>query len=255
MCDRKDSGTRWPSGTTGSDPLLRITYFGKTAFGLESKDTIVLLNPGIWDGEPVVPDDFDCRVIAVTNQEEDALGNAATIAVNAKAWILGNEPTTIKAQELGAKPWLLHALKPEVPYEIPGLKVTPFPLQKRSKTGVIIENLGLHIEMGGMKVSYLGDSLVRGPFEQLETNVMIVPVGGDSVFEVKDAVSLCIDAKPQVGVPVRWIDEEQPKKFAKYINQFGRGTTPVIMEPGQVLEVQWAAGNEFRHDVSRGLST
>ena len=211
----------------------------------------MLLNPGTWDGEPVVPDDFDCRVIIATNQEDDALGNAAEIAMNSKAWILGNEATIERAREKGGKAWLLHTLKPEVPYEIPGLKVTPFPLQKRSvETGEIIENLGLHIEMANMKVSYLGDSLVRGPFGQLETNVMIVPVGGEHAFAVKDAVSLCIDAIPQVGIPVRWTSEDQPKKFAKYIEQFGQKTTPLLMEAGQTLEVQWAAGHEFRHSVS-----
>jgi L-ascorbate metabolism protein UlaG (beta-lactamase superfamily) len=231
--------------------VLKIAYFGKTSFALETKETTVLLNPGTWDGESVVPDDFDCRVIIVTNHEDDALGNAAEIAVNSKAWILGNESTIERAREQGAKAWLLHTLKPEVPYEIPGLKVTPFPLQKRSvKTGENIENLGLHIEMSTMKVSYLGDSLVRGPFGHLETNVMIVPVGGEHAFPVKDAVSLCIDALPQVGIPVRWTSEDQPKKFAKYIEQFGQKTTPLLMEPGQTLEVQWAAGNEFRHSVS-----
>jgi L-ascorbate metabolism protein UlaG (beta-lactamase superfamily) len=231
--------------------VLKIAYFGKTSFALETKETTVLLNPGTWDGESVVPDDFDCRVIIVTNHEDDALGNAAEIAVNSKAWILGNESTIERARERGAKAWLLHTLKPEVPYEIPGLKVTPFPLQKRSvETGENIENLGLHIEMSTMKVSYLGDSLVRGPFGHLETNVMIVPVGGEHAFPVKDAVSLCIDALPQVGIPVRWTSEDQPKKFAKYIEQFGQKTTPLLMEPGQTLEVQWAAGHEFRHSVS-----
>ncbi|MHA1924821.1 MAG: MBL fold metallo-hydrolase [Candidatus Thorarchaeota archaeon] len=231
--------------------MLKIAYFGKTSFALETKETTVLLNPGTWDGKSVVPEDFDCRVIIVTNHEDDALGNAAEIAVNSKAWILGNESTIERAREQGAKAWLLHTLKPEVPYEIPGLKVTPFPLQKKSvATGENIENLGLHIEMSTMKVSYLGDSLVRGPFGQLETNVMIVPVGGEHAFPVKDAVSLCIDAIPQVGIPVRWTSEDQPKKFAKYIEQFGQKTTPLLMEPGQTLEVQWAAGHEFRHSVS-----
>jgi hypothetical protein len=200
----------------GSGPVLKVAYFGKTSFALETKETTVLLNPGTWDGESVVPDDFDCRVIIVTNHEDDALGNAAEIAVNSKAWILGNESTIERAKEQGAKAWLLHILKPEVPYEIPGLKVTPFPLQKRS----------------------------------VETNVMIVPVGGEHAFPVKDAVSLCIDALPQVGIPVRWTSEDQPKKFAKYIEQFGQKTTPLLMEPGQTLEVQWAAGHEFRHSVS-----
>ncbi|MFW9847344.1 MAG: MBL fold metallo-hydrolase [Candidatus Thorarchaeota archaeon] len=231
--------------------MLKIKYFGKTSFALESKETTVLLNPGTWDGEAVVPNDFDCRIIIVTNHEDDALGNAAEIAVNSKAWILGNESTVEKAKEQGAKAWLLHTLKPEVPYEIPGLKATPFPLTRKNvETGEAIENLGLYIEMATMRISYLGDAIVRGPFGQLETNVLIAPVGGDGVFPVKDAVSLCIDAIPQIGIPVRWTSEDQPKKFAKYIEQFGQKTLPLLMEPRQTLEVQWAAGHEFRHEVS-----
>lgn len=230
--------------------MLKITYLGRTSFALEAEDTILLLNPGIWEGEAVVPDDFQARVVIATNHADDAIGNAATIAVNSKAWFLGNKLTSEKASEMGVKPWLLHVLEPEVPYEIPGVKVVPYSLSRIGlENGGRFENLGLHIEMGGMKVSYLGDTAIRGPFEQLESDVLIAPVGGDGVFPVKDAVSLCIDATPRIGVPMRWSSEEDPKKFSKYVEQFGKGTKPVVMEPGQVLKVDWAAGNEFRYEL------
>ncbi len=45
-------------------------------------------------------------------------------------------------------------------------------------------------------------------------------------------------------------EKEDPKKFAKYIQQFGKGISPVVMEPDQVLEAQWAAGNEFRYELN-----
>ena len=230
--------------------MLKITYFGKTSFALEYGETAVLLNPGIWDGEPVVPDDFSARVVVATNQSDDAVGNAATIAVDSKAWFLGNQGAADKVSEQGVKPWLLHVLKPEVPYEIPNLKITPYALSRIDEAeGRHIENYGLYIEIGDMKVGYLGDSAIRGLFEQLDMDVLMVPIGGDGVFQVKDAVSLCIDAKPRIGIPMRWSSEEDPKKFSKYIQQFGQGTTPVIMEPNQVLEVYWAAGNEFRYEL------
>jgi len=179
------------------------------------------------------------------------VGNAATIAVNSKAWFLGNQGAADKASERGVKPWLLHVLTPEVPYEIPDLRITPYGLSRIDETeGGRIENLGLYIEIGDMKVGYLGDSVIRGPFEQLDMDVLIVPVGGDGVFQVKDAVSLCIDAKPRIGIPMRWSSEEDPKKFTKYVVQFGKGTIPVVMEPDQVLQVYWAAGNEFRWELN-----
>ncbi len=236
---------------TGSDSLLNITYYGHTTFALESKGTVLLLNPGIWDEKSLVPDDFDARVVIATNQVDDAIGNAAKISVNSKAWFLGNKEAADKASEQGVKPWLLHVLEPEVPYEIPDIKVTPYPLSRiDEETGGHIENLGILIEMGNMRVGYVGDSSIRGIFERLEMDVLIVPVGGGSTFEVKDAVSLCIDAKPRIGIPMRWTEEDQPKKFSKYIEQFGKGINPVIMEPNQVLKVQWAAGNEFRYELN-----
>ena len=66
--------------------MLNITYFGHTSFAFEAKGTTVLLNPGIWDGTPMVPDDFEARIVIATNHHDDALGNAATISVNSKAW-------------------------------------------------------------------------------------------------------------------------------------------------------------------------
>jgi len=226
-------------------------YFGKTSFALEYNETTVLLNPGIWEGESVVPDDFRASVVIVTNQLDDAVGNATTISVDSKAWFLGNQGAVDKASEQGAKPWLLHVLQPEVPYEIPDVKITPYALSRIDEVeGGQIENLGLYIEMGNMKVGYLGDSAIRGPFEQLDMDVLIVPVGGDGVFPVKDAVSLCIDAKPRLGIPMRWSSEDDPMKFSKYVQQFGQGTVPVIMEPNQVLDLYWAAGNEFRYELN-----
>lgn len=230
--------------------MLNITYFGHTSFALEAKGTTVLLNPGIWDGNPVVPDDFEARIVIATNHADDAIGNAATISVNSKAWFLGSNDAADKAAEQGVKPWLLHVLEPEVPYEIPDVTITPYSLSRiDEEAGGSIENLGLIIEMGGMRIGYLGDSSIRGLFEQLEMDVLIVPIGGGPTFQVKDAVSLCIDSKPRIGIPMRWTSEEQPQKFSKYVEQFGQGTKPVLMEPNQVLTVQWAAGNEFRYEL------
>lgn len=231
--------------------MLKITYYGRTSFALESGDTTLLLNPGIWDGKTIVPDDFQARVIIATNHADDAVGNSATIAVGSKAWFLGNKMTTEKVSEQGAKSWLIHVLNPEEPYEIPDVKITPYSLSRvLEENGGRVENLGLIIEMGGMKVGYLGDTAIRGPFEQLEMDILIAPIGGDGVFPVKDAVSLCIDAKPRIGIPMRWSSDEEPQKFSKYVEQFGQGTKPVIMQPEQVLEVQWAAGNEFRYELN-----
>ena len=230
--------------------MLNITYFGHTSFALEAKGTTVLLNPGIWDGNPVVPDDFEARIVIATNHADDAIGNAATISVNSKAWFLGSNGAVDKAAEQGVKPWLLHVLEPEVPYESPDVTITPYSLSRiDEEAGGSIENLGLIIEMGGMRIGYLGDSSIRGLFEQLEMDVLIVPIGGGATFQVKDAVSLCIDSKPRIGIPMRWTSEEQPQKFSKYVEQFGQGTKPVLMEPNQVLTVQWAAGNEFRYEL------
>ncbi|TFG95310.1 hypothetical protein E4H12_13525 [Candidatus Thorarchaeota archaeon] len=236
---------------TGSDCLLNITYFGHTSFALEAKGTTVLLNPGIWDGTPAVPDDFEARIVIATNHAEDALGNAATISTNSKAWFLGTKAAADKAAEQGVKPWLLHVLEPEVLYEVPDVKITPYSLTRiDEEAGGRMENLGLILEIGGMKIAYLGDSSIRGLFEQLEMDILIVPIGGGATFEVKDAVSLCIDAKPRIGIPMRWTSDEQPKKFSKYIEQFGQGVKSVLMEPNQVLVVQWAAGNEFRYELN-----
>ncbi len=231
--------------------MLRVKYLGHTSFLLESKETSVLLNPGIWNGTPQVPENLnlDVRIIVATSHMDDALGNAVTIAANSKAWILGNATTVEKAKSQGGKAWLLHELSPEKPYQIPGLLLTPVALQRRISTGERVESLGLYIEMGGMRVAYLGDTCVRGPFGQMTVDVLIAPIGGGDSFEVKDAVALCIDAKPRLGIPMRWTTDEQPLKFARYVGQFAQGCVPLVMQLDQSVEVQWAAGHEFRYQL------
>ena len=231
--------------------MLKIKFLGKTTFAIESSDMSLLLNPGTWRGKSVVPDTFEVRVIVTTHKLDDAVGNATKIAANSKAWILGNSEAIERVKAEGGKPWLLHTLKSEEVYEIPGLKLTPFALHRSDpETRERVENMGLYIEMGGMKVGYLGDTAVRGPFGQLDMDVLITPVGGGDVFPVKDAVSLCIDANPKIAIPTRITEDDQATKFAKYIDQFSQNTIPVIMEKDQILEIQWAAGNEFRHTIS-----
>ncbi len=211
----------------------------------------LLVNPGKWNGNSIVPDEFEVRVIAATHKLDDAVGNATAIAAHSKAWILGNAETIERVKAEGGKPWLLHVLKSEETYEIPGLKITPYALHRRNPDTLDrVENFGLYIEMGGMKVGYLGDTSVRGPFGQLEMDVIIAPISGEDVFPVKDAVSLCIDANPKIAIPTRITDNEQATKFTKYIDQFSRSTLPIVLEKGQTLEIQWAAGNEFRHTIS-----
>ncbi len=231
--------------------MLRITYLGKTSFRLESEEMSVLLNPGIWQGEAVTPVDTEAKVIIATNEAIDALGNATEVATNSKAWILGNESTIEVVKEQGGKPWLLHVLEAEEPYEIPGLRVIAYSLKRdHPQTGEPMENLGLYLEIGKMRVAYLGDSKVRGPFGQFEVDIIIVPISGDGVFAIKDAVGLCIDAKPKLGIPMRWVSDDQPQKFAKYLDQFAKGVTALVMEDNQTIETHWAAGNEFRYEVS-----
>ena len=231
--------------------MLKIRYYGHSAFVLKSEEMSVLINPGIIDENPLIPDDINIRLVVATNHADDALGNATTIAQNSKAWILGNEETIAKVKEQGGKPWLLHILKSEQTYKLPEVEITSYSLSRKDvELGSYFENLGLYIEMNGMKVGYLGHATNRGPFEDLDFDVLITPVRGGDVFEVKDAISLCIDSKPRVAVPMLWTSPEQTQRFVKYISQFSEGIAPVIMEPGQTLEIGWRAGTEFTHSLS-----
>lgn len=219
----------------------------------ETEKTSLLVNPVFVNDEPVVPDDLDVRLIAVTNHLDETIGNAVSISNLAKSWILGNTKTIERIKAKGGKPWLLHPLEYEVPYEIPGLKLTPFQLHRTitNDEGETerVDNMGLFIEMGQMRVSYLGDTLVRGPFGSIESDVLIAPVGDQGVFPVKDAVSLCIDLQPRIGIPMGWSSQEQISKFDKYIDQFGQGTVSIPIKPAQELDLYWAAGNEFRYEL------
>ena len=231
--------------------MLKIQYYGHSTFVIKSDDTSVLINPGIIEEKPIVPDDINVRIIVATNHADDALGNATTIAQNSKAWILSNQKTIDKVKEQGGKPWLLHVLKSEQPYELPEVKITPYSLSRKdTESGERYENLGIYVEMDGMKVGFLGHAVNRGPFQELDMDVLLTPVRGGDVFEVKDAISLCIDSKPRIAVPILWDSTEQTQRFFKYISQFGQGIEPVIMEPGQTLEIGWRAGTEFVHSLS-----
>ncbi len=226
---------------------LIITYYGHTAFKIESLGHTILIDPGVVQGNPLISSDEHADLILITVDQEESLGNAVEISTKSKAWILGNDKVIEKLKLKGAKPWLLHEIKPEEIYELPWVTVHAYGLERGPlNSGSEKSILGYFIDFDEMKIAHMGESITRGYFEDLNMNILMIPIGGVESFDVKSAVSLTVDSKPNLVIPMRWTEAIHRTKFRKYINQFAPDIGVADIEPGESIEVLWAAGNEFR---------
>jgi len=220
---------------------LKITYLGKSAFIISSGINIVF-NPGTR-----VPEDkfSESGLIIITNSSRASIGSSIELSNVSKSWIISNDNIISKLEEKGAKSWLLRKIDPDSPYEISDIEITSKILMRGGSRE--IENLGILLNMESTKIGYLGDTCTRGTFENIDIDILIIPIGGGNVFDVKDAISLTVDISPKIVIPFGGNNDDN-ERFVRYMRQFCEQSDPVILKVGQTINTSWPGGSEFKFE-------
>jgi len=92
-------------------------------------------------------------------------------------------------------------------YEVKGVAISCLPCESKEE-----ENLVYYLEIDGIKVCHLG--LLKGKMtpemtqEISETDVLLIPIGGENSLSAKAAHEIIEEIEPRIVVPTNYTDEE-----------------------------------------------
>ncbi len=219
-----------------------IKYLGHATFCIEGKDVNLIIDPFITGNpqSPITLDDIDkLDYIFVTHGHGDHIGDTIPFAKKTGATVVANYEIISYLEKKGFS--RLH------PMHIGGRFTFPFGsvLMTEALHGSSIQegdNIiyagnpgGFVIEVERKKIYHAGDTGLTLNMQLLETeniDVAFLPIGGNFVMDVKDAVRAVDFIKPEVVIPMHYntwdIISANPEEFKRLAK-----AKCVILKPGE----------------------
>ena len=221
---------------------MMIKYLGHSAFYLEGKDIKAIVDPFITGNpqSPISVDDIrELNYIFITHGHGDHLGDTIPLAKKTGAMVIANYEIITYLGQKGLKN--LH------PMHIGGRFKFPFGsvLMTEALHGSSIQEGdsiiyagnpgGFVIEIERKKIYHAGDTGLTMNMQLLRDeniDIALLPIGGNFVMDVKDAVRAIDFIKPEIVIPMHYntwdiikADVEEFKRLAKAMC--------IILKPGE----------------------
>jgi L-ascorbate metabolism protein UlaG (beta-lactamase superfamily) len=196
---------------------MKLTYFGHSAFQIETDGTTLLFDPFIT-GNPhaegvVTPDDLSPDVILMTHAHGDHWGDTPSILKRTGALLIANYEITTYARHSSSFPDGTYGGNPN-----------GFLLQIEGKT---VYNTGDTCRFAEM--AWTG--------EDYALDLCLLPIGDDFTMGPAEAVRCVRDLDPKLTVPLHYgtfpVLTGDPDDFARQMDEAGRKAR--VMEPGETI--------------------
>lgn len=227
--------------------MITLRYLGHAVFEIRNKGTTILVDPFLI-GNPaaeISPDEFkSVDYIFVTHGHSDHLGDTAQIASRTGATVVANFEL---CHYLGKKGLKCHSMHIGGAFTFPfgRVKMTPALHGADIVDGDTLipggNPCGFLFDLEGVKIYHAGDTGLTMDMQLLASEgvkVALLPIGGNFVMDVKDAVRAVEFIKPEIVVPIHYdtfpVIKADPMNFARLV---GPAATVKIMKSGDFLEL------------------
>ncbi|MDK2885982.1 MAG: hypothetical protein PWP54_540 [Thermosipho sp. (in: thermotogales)] len=223
---------------------MKITFLGHAAFLIEDKKNIII-DPFIT-GNPAYPNNFtlpQIDYILVTHGHGDHIGDTVEISEKYGATVISNFEICNYLQSKGVKKIHPMHIGGSKEFDFGKLKMTPA-LHGSGiiENGKIIYggNPGGFLISAEKSVYHAGDTGLTKDMELIKgVDVALLPIGGNFVMDVNDAVIATEMIKPKIVIPMHYntwdVINADEEKFKMLVEKLG--IKCVILKPGESLEV------------------
>jgi L-ascorbate metabolism protein UlaG (beta-lactamase superfamily) len=224
--------------------LLEISYFGHSFFQLKFGDKKVLIDPFIkcnrkdeafkrlQDCKIAEKDLENISLILLSHEHFDHFDKELVkrLAEKNNACVVGHESVL---QQIGLQKRLTHSIATGEKVSLRGVNVKAVTAHHPQA----FYPLGFVIEGDGKTVYHAGDTDLIDEFNEIKTNVALLPIGGTYTMDVVDAVRATKSMKPDYVIPMHYntfnVIQADPNEFKQKIEKSILKTKPVILKPGE----------------------
>jgi L-ascorbate metabolism protein UlaG (beta-lactamase superfamily) len=227
--------------------MSKVTYLGHAAFYIEGKGIKALIDPFL-SGNPSSawkPSDVkELDYIFITHGHGDHLGDTLQIAKNTDAMVIANAEISAYLTSKGLKCHSMH-IGGRYTFPFGRVKLTPAwhgsGITEGDQTLCGGTPCGFLIEVEGKKLYHAGDTgltMEMKLLEQEQVDLAMLPIGGNYVMDIDDAVRAVEFIKPKKVIPMHYdtfpVIKADPHEFQSKV---GSLAGVIILEIGQSYEI------------------
>lgn len=226
---------------------MKITYFGHSAFLVETGPSFKALIDPFITGNPLCPVSASsisgATHIFVTHGHGDHLGDTVSIAKRCNSLVISNYELGDFLAKQGVRVHTMH-IGGRVRLDFGRVKMTPALHGSGISTAEGVREGGnpggFFIETGGKKIYHAGDTGLTMDMKLLETeevDLAMLPIGGNFTMDIDDAVRAVSFIRPKQAVPMHYntfdVIRADPEEFKAKV----RDAEVKILKPGQSMEL------------------
>ena len=223
--------------------MLTYTYYGHACFLLSDGEYKVLVDPFLT-GNPqakIKAKDVKANYILVTHAHDDHLGDAAEIAVNVDAELIGIPEVISLCGSRVDRAIKAHAMNLGGTLNLPfGMVRMVLALHSSGVEGGIA--CGYVISMFGKNIYYAGDTALFTDMkliaERDEIDYAILPIGDNFTMGIEDAAKAVEFVKAKHVIPLHYgtwgVINQNPEEFKNLV----KGAEVHIVKPGEAIELK-----------------
>ncbi|KXG77716.1 L-ascorbate-6-phosphate lactonase UlaG [Fervidicola ferrireducens] len=227
--------------------MVSVTFHGHACFTISSSKFNLIIDPWLKDNplSDIKPEQVKADYILVTHGHGDHLGDALEIAKESGATIIAPYELAVYCQLKGAKVHPMH-IGGDYTFDFGWLQLTP---AMHGSGGVFGEQIvylgnpcGFLLEIEGKTLYHAGDTGLFGDMkligEKVSLDVAMLPIGGNFVMGIDDAVKAVEFLKPRTVIPMHYntfdVIKKDPQEFKEKVEE-KIGARVVILEPGETI--------------------